>query len=213
MVDVRKVECLRNLTNRIILVGEQEELGTLNAVMLEELHGTLAAVFLEQASKITFADTALRGDLGKAEAAVALQQLNSRTNAVIAVFCGEALLLLTNDCQELVDDRLGIGQANDVFFKFLCQIVKIHRKGGAYVVDANDGGEGGDDVLTVGVGQLKMDNNGILPIPVGVEKLHAVAASFWHIGELILAHVDHLLVRSGDFCVAVFSSSIFCFLF
>ena len=97
MVDIRKSKHLCDFANRIILVREQEELGALNAVVLQKLHGALAAVFLEQASKITFADTALRGDLGKAEAAVALQQLNSRTNAVIAVFGGQVLLLLTND--------------------------------------------------------------------------------------------------------------------
>ena len=77
VINVRKIEGLRDLGDRKIFICKQKLLGFFDAAMLTELHGGLAAVFLKEAAEIAFADAADSGDLGNALIAVLLKQLDA----------------------------------------------------------------------------------------------------------------------------------------
>ena len=155
-------------------------------------------------AEIALADTAMTGNVGNAHIAVLLQKIDAVTNAGEFVFGGSTAAFLTNGGENSVDHRVDLGDADDIFFELLRKCFDRHSQRDIHVFEANAGHHGGGNILSVFVGHLKMDDNGVCRVGGGIMKIHHVFRVFCHICQLIAANLGHVSVLVGDGGRAVF---------
>ena len=103
-----------------------------------------------------------------------------------------------------IDPRDQLGDTDDVLSTFIGHLLNETRIIGIDVFRAENGNGGGNDVLAVLVCQLKMNDDGILPIRMCALELHDVFQSLRHIDELVLRDCQHAAACIGDRASAVF---------